>query len=295
MTPPAVFRIGYIDLVTADMPDALAYYTEILGATITAQGDAGAHYLSLGLHHHEIALRRPADGPRSILGFQTSAHVSLADLSKRFGELGLNSIRRRDARPGVADLVAVRVGGHDFEFFQDMEAPAPGFSKVGLAPHRVGHVALLSPDAKDLVRFFVDALGFAETDWFEDMVTFLTCNRDHHVMNIVSAPICKVHHIAFELRGPGQQFQAADLLASVDRPVVWGPSRHTAGHNLASYHYGPDRQLIELYTEMDVYLPDVGYFEPRPWHDVLPQRPRRWPLASLTTWRTPYDFDFSGA
>jgi catechol 2,3-dioxygenase-like lactoylglutathione lyase family enzyme len=295
LSQPAVFRIGYVDLVTSAMPEALAYYTDIIGAKAVQRGDAGAQYMSLGLYHHDIVLRPEAAGASSVIGYQTRAGLSLSDLALRLGDLGLATQKLSDARPGISKLLQVSVGGHTFQFFDEIAAPAPGFSNVGIAPNRIGHVALISPEAKQLVRFFTEGLGFAETDWFEDMVTFLTCNRDHHVMNIVSAPVTKIHHIAFELRGQPQQFQAADLLAQVNRPVVWGPSRHTAGHNLASYHYGPDRQLIELYTDMDVYLPDLGYFEPRPWHDVLPQRPRRWPLSNLTTWQTPYDFDFSRA
>ncbi len=292
---PAVIRIGYVELASAAMPEAKAYYTDIMGAKVVERGDAGTQYLSLGLYHHDIVLRPKIDDAPAIVGFQTSADLSLDELSRRLLGLGLEPRRRGDARPGVADLLEVGVGGHLFQFFSDMATPAPGFSSSGIAPNRIGHVAVISPEADRVVKFFVEGLGFAETDWFDQMVTFLTCNRDHHVMNVVAAPITKLHHIAFELRGQSDQFKAADLLARSDRPIMWGPSRHTAGHNLASYHYGPDRQLIELYADMDVYLPDLGYFEPRPWHDVLPQRPRRWSLATMTTWGTPYDFDFSRA
>ena len=295
LADPAVFRIGYVEMATAALPDALAYYTDIIGAKLTARGDGGAAYLSLGLHHHDIALTAAGDGAAHIVGYQLRPDLALADLARRLGEIGIATQRRRDARPGVAELLEIAVAGHTLQFFQDMAMPAPGFSSVGIAPNRIGHVALLSPEAHRLVTLFTAGLGFTETDWFEDVVTFLTCNRDHHVMNVIAAPVAKLHHVAFELRGQPQQFEAADLLARAARPVVWGPSRHTAGHNLASYHYGPDRTLIELYTDMDIYLRGLGYFEPRPWHDVLPQRPRRWALADLTTWRTPFDFDFSRA
>ena len=41
-------------------------------------------------------------------------------------------------------------------------------------------------------------------------------------------------------------------------------SRHTAGHNIAGYHYDPDRVIVELYTEMDQFIPELGFHEPRP-------------------------------
>jgi catechol 2,3-dioxygenase-like lactoylglutathione lyase family enzyme len=298
MTPlaqPATFRIGYVDLHTPALPEALAYYTEVIGAKVVERDSTGAVYLSLGLYHHDIVLRPAQADAAPVVGYQLRPDLSLADFAKRLGELGVKAERRGDARPGVGETLQAQVCGNTFEFFHEIATPAPGFSASGVAPNRIGHVALINPDAPKLITFFTDGLGFAETDWFDHVVTFLTCNRDHHVMNVIHAPIVKFHHIAFELRGQSAQFLAADLLARFEQPVLWGPSRHTAGHNLASYHYGPDRQLIELYTDMDVYLREVGYFEPRPWHDVLPQRPRRWALQNLTTWHTPYEFDFSKA
>ena len=88
---------------------------------------------------------------------------------------------------------------------------------------------------------------------------------------------------------------ASDELAKAQKPIVWGPSRHTAGHNYASYHFDPDHVLVELYTDMDIYLADAGYFEPRPWHEDIPQRPRVWPTTDFNAWGTNFDFDFRTA
>ena len=39
----------------------------------------------------------------------------------------------------------------------------------------------------------------------------------------------------------------------------------------------PDGLLIELYAEMDQMLDEeLGYFDPKPWHEFRPQRPRAW-------------------
>jgi catechol 2,3-dioxygenase-like lactoylglutathione lyase family enzyme len=296
MTPfsPRVFRIGYIDLNAADISEAKTYYTDVIGAKIVEESSKAA-YLSLGLHHHDFCLKNVSDGSAATVGYQVGAAFSLQDIGKGLAELGLTTELLRDSRPGFGDVLRTRAAGFTLEFFKDAATPAPGFGRGGVQPNRLGHVALISPDGASLVKLFTQGLGFVETDWFDDVVTFLTCNRDHHVMNVVAAPITKVHHIAFELRGQPEQFQACDLLANSGRPVMWGPTRHTAGHNLASYHYGPDRQLIELYTDMDIYLGDLGYFEPRPWHEALPQRPQRWPIAKLATWNTPAGFDLGQA
>ena len=292
---PSVFRLAYVDLATPSLDRALAYYDGMLGATpVERTGDAA--YLSLGLDHHNLALRA-ADRPGlGAIGLQVAPGLDLGELERRITGMGLSATRQSDARPGVSSLLEIRdVGGHTLHLIPDMAAAAPGFSGRGIDPLRLGHVAVLSTDAAKLVAFLTEALGFSTTDWFEDFVTFVTCNRDHHVLNIIQAPFATMHHLAFQLNGRDGQFRAADHLARHGTPTLWGPARHTAGHNLASYHHGADDAVIELYNDMDVFVPELGYCEPRPWHGDLPQLPKHWPITQMTRWETRYEFDLATA
>ncbi len=292
---PSVFRLAYVDLATPSVDDARAYYDGVLGATTTEQaGDAA--YLSLGLDHHNLALRK-ADRPGlTAIGLQVGPGVELSDLERRIAGMGLKAERRSDARPGVASLIEISdVGGHTIQLLPEMASVASGLSGRGIDPVRLGHVAVLSTDAARLVSFVTEGLGFSTTDWFEDFVTFVTCNRDHHVLNIIQAPFATMHHLAFQLDGRDHQFRAADLLTRHNTPTLWGPARHTAGHNVASYHHGADGAIIELYNDMDVFVPELGYCEPRPWHADLPQYPKHWPITQMSRWETRYEFDLATA
>lgn len=291
---PNVFRLAYVDLATPSVDDARSYYDGMLGAT-TVERSTEAAYLSLGLDHHNIALRQAERAGLAAIGLQVGPAVALADLQRRIEGLGLAVERRSDSRPGVASLLSVAVGGHVFELLQDIAAAGPGFGGRGIDPFRVGHAAILTPDAPAVLGFLTDALGFSTTDWFEDFVTFVTCNRDHHVLNVIQAPFATLHHLAFQLDGRDHQFRAADLLARHGMPTLWGPARHTAGHNVASYHHGADGAVIELYNDMDVFVPELGYCEPRPWHADMPQRPKHWPITQMSRWETRYEFDLSMA
>ena len=75
-------------------------------------------------------------------------------------------------------------------------------------------------------------------------------------------------------------------------PTKWGPSRHPAGHNVAAYHYDPDRTLIELYTDMDVFVPELGMCQPRPWHEHFPMKPKRWD-PQFSAWEVEFGFDLA--
>ena len=292
---PKAFRLAYCEFSSPNLEKELEYYKDLLGATLVETTDDGALYLSLGLDHHNIVLRPGSDAGLLTTGFQLSSGVQMEQLDQELSAAGIKSELREDAMPGIRKLLEVSVAGHRFHFFQTMDQPAPGFRAHGIAPIRLGHVAYITPEASTLIQFFEKTLGFYVTDSFEGVATFLTCNYDHHVVNVMGAPVTKLHHIAFELRDGGHQYYASDQLARAGKPIVWGPSRHTAGHNYASYHYDPDHTLVEFYTDMDIYLADAGYFEPRPWHEQLPQRPRVWPPTQFNAWDTKYEFDFTKA
>ena len=135
--------------------------------------------------------------------------------------------------------------------------PVPGFPRRGLMPLRIGHVALLSTDPGGIEEMLVAGFGCYLTDRFENLSTFLTCNRDHHVFNLIWAPASGLHHIAFELRDVAHMTEAADLLARDDIALKWGPSRHTAGGNYALYYLAPDGNIVELYAGMDQCILDL--------------------------------------
>jgi catechol-2,3-dioxygenase len=287
------FQLGYLELETASFDEEFDYYDRIIG-TSPVERTGTAAYLSFGLDHHNIALVSGGESRLAALGFRVTGG-DLSDVAKKLRQEGLQAQLRSNARPGVPKLVEVAApGGMLVHLYEEMTVAAPGFRNSGVVPNRLGHVAVMSSDAERFVKFFIDVLGFKLTDQFENnLARFITCNHSHHVLNVITAPISKLHHIAFELRDRGQHVEASDLLGSAKIPIVWGPARHTAGHNIASYHFSPSRFLIEFFADMDVYIPELNQCEPRPWHEELPLRPRVWPLDTVTTWKTKYDFDFT--
>ena len=88
----------------------------------------------------------------------------------------------------------------------------------------------------------------------------------------------QLHHIAFEVKDWAEIQRAAEILAQHDIRLVWGPGRHIIGHNVAIYHRNADKVRVEFFCEMDQMKDEtLGYFDPRPWHQDRPQRPKVWP------------------
>lgn len=285
------FKLGYASFKTKNLGAMIAYYTEVMGFTLVEQ-TAGGAYISSGLDHHTIVLTAAESSELEGIGLQLDGRVSMAEVAKKLEALGVPYEWKTDSQPGISELVEMQdPAGNIVQLYSQMTTPAPGFKQTGIVPNKLGHIALCVQDPKKVVAFYQEVLGFQLTDWIGDLANFMTCNQDHHVLNIAASTRTKMHHIAFELRGASHQYASSDLLSRHAIPVLWGPSRHTAGHNIATYHYDPDQHVVELYTDMDLYLGELGYMEPRPWHKELPQYPKVWPVDSLTHWETAFVFD----
>jgi len=291
---PKVFQLGYVTLGTPDIERAKQHYLRNLGMTeVTKDGD-GSVYLSLGYYHHDLVLRPSPQKALINVGFQLKPHIAAGDFARDVRQAGLAATVKTDSQPGVAETVEVEgPGGLAIEFYSAIEAPVPGFKETGASPFRLGHVAIINPEGDKAIAFFKDFLGFVLTDDIAGIANFLTCNREHHVVNLVKAPEARVHHIAFELRDTACHGVASDALRAAGVNILWGPSRHTAGHNVASYHHDPDKVMIEFYTEMDAFIPELGISEPRPWHEYLPMKPRSWGPTELNAWGADFAFNLA--
>lgn len=282
---PKVFQLGYVSLFASDISRAEDHYVEGIGLTATDRGADGELYLSVGYDHHNVVLRPGSERTMAGIGFQLKPSIELPEFLKDAETFGLNGQIKSDSQPGIANLVEIVLPGNlPLEFYTEISNPAPGFKGTGAAPLRLGHVAMMNTYGEKAEEFFVNFLGFWFTDKFGDFFNFYTCNRDHHVINIVRGTEDRYHHIAFELRGSPSHAVAADWLRRRGVKQEWGPARHPAGHNFAGYHRDPSGVMVELYTEMDVFIPELNIFEPRPWHEFYPVAPRDWAGNDLNAW-----------
>jgi hypothetical protein len=172
-------HFGFVALATGDIERTKDHYLEAIGMTHTASGDDGSVFLSVGYDHHNIVLT-PADRKALLhVGFQLKLGISIAELARKARTFGLAAAIKTDSQPGAAELVEVEgPGGNVFQFYSSIEAPAPGFKKRAVAPLRLGHVAVISPEGGKLVKFYEEFLGFWYTDDIQGIAAFLTCNRD---------------------------------------------------------------------------------------------------------------------
>ncbi|MFT4229849.1 MAG: VOC family protein [Microbacterium sp.] len=286
-TPATVSKLGYVEFRTADLDRMIDYYTRALDFVLVDRS-ADEAYLTPDADHHAVVLRR-SDEPaaRTAVGYQLLEPV--ADAQRRLRAAGYDVERRTDFAPHTPEVLVLAepLTGTPIHLY-DAQAGSGIDGYTPLRPTKLGHIAAFVPELGPLQDFYQDLLGFRWSDTIGDFFVFLRCNSDHHAANFMASSKRRgQHHIAYEMRDLNHLQTMLDHLARNGHRLEWGPGRHGAGHNIFTYHYDPDGNLVELFTQLDVIVDEArGYFEPRPWHDSFPQYPKTWEVdaAAVNSW-----------
>jgi catechol 2,3-dioxygenase-like lactoylglutathione lyase family enzyme len=225
-----------------------------------------------------VVLRKGDQAKCTRVGFQIGPQEDLNEFEKQTQKHGVKTARKKDPEPSISDMLVFEdPKGTAIEVFKRPDFVHQKFSTKGVVPHKLGHVAFHCEDVKKVAQFYIDVLGFRESDWMADFFVFLRCGPDHHTINLMGTGSNRHFHTAFEVRNWGQLQEACDFLSVNGYKTLWGPGRHGIGHNLFAYHRSPNGLITELFCELDLMKDEeLGYFEPRPWHRDNPQRPKVW-------------------
>ena len=269
-------RLAYAALATGRMDEMVRYYEDVIGLVLSHR-DEGRAVLSTrqGL---ECVVLEHGERPELLgISFEISPRTSLEQAQATLGKAGVPADIRKGRSPSLARVLAFKdPKGTEIELFNAIEFVATDAKERGINALKLGHVAYFLPAIEDTTDFYIDRLGFRKSDWREGRAMFLRCSPDHHTINLFKGEK-KLAHLAFEVKDFSELVRASDLLVRNNFPLDWGPARHTIGHNCACYHTNPDGIRTELYAEMDQMKDEeLGYFDPKPWHEDRPQRPRNW-------------------
>ena len=283
-----VKRAGHATLTTPDLERMIDYFTGIVGLSLAAR-EKNRAILATKFGLEVVVLERggTAEAPR--LSFQIAPGCDLGEMTSRLKRAGIKSERRSDITPGIGEAVAFKdPKGTTLEVFSEFGFAPEDNTFTGIMPLKFGHIAYRCPDVQGVVKFYCDILGFRVSDWRSDFFAFLRCSRDHHTVNFLRNETTGISHIAFEVRDWSDIKRACDLLARNNIKLTWGPIRHIIGHNIAVYHKNPDGVVVEFFCDMDqMHDEELGFFEPRPWHQDRPQRPKVWGDDTPSNWWGP--------
>ena len=285
-----VRRLGHVTFETPDVERQVDHYAQFVGLNVVDRSRDRV-ILATPVGEEAIVLERGARERCAALSLHVDPGFDLARAGGEFKRHGVACEQRRDVTPGLRNVIVFNdPNGTRVELFSQHALGSQSSGHAGVAPVKLGHVAFMVRDAKQMVDFYTGLLGFRVSDWAGDFFAFLRCGPDHHTVNFLRGDEQRMHHFAFELKDWAHVQNACDLFGQRDVPIIWGPGRHGIGHNIFLYHFDPDHRVVEFYAEMDQMKDEsLGYFEPRPWHKDRPQRPKVWDdfNAARLTWGPP--------
>src|SRR6266404_1347929 len=150
-----------------------------------------------------------------------------------------------------------------------------------IAPRKLGHVLLFTPDMERLMRFYTGTLGMKLSDRSRGIIAFLRCNTDHHTLALLSSHAPGFHHASFQVGTVDEIAMGAVHMAERGWQPGWGLGRHVIGSNFFYYLRDPWGSFSEYYYDLD-YIPEGCAWEPR---DFPPE-------DSLYVWGPPCPADF---
>ncbi|MDF2120007.1 VOC family protein [Roseiarcaceae bacterium H3SJ34-1] len=277
-----VKRLGHGTFATPDLEQQVDYWTNVIGLQVIERGRDKV-FLATKLGQEAIALERGPEPVMSRIAFQVAPGSDLGEIAAKLQTLGVASEKRSGISPGVDEAVVFTdPKGTQVEVYAEYRFYKQDMSDTGIGPFKFGHVAHRVENVQKTVDFYTDVLGFRTSDWMGDHFAFMRCGVDHHTVNFVRYDTPALHHIAFEVKDWSELHRACEVLAKHKIHLVWGPLRHVVGHNVAAYHRNADGVRVEMFCEMDLMKDEeLGYWEPRPWHEEMPLRPKRWPKDTL--------------
>jgi len=242
-------------------PERLArFYGELLGDRVTRL--PGGEWLVEG--RDRVLLT--GEGARGAVPFFALAMpdaAKLADYRARLAALGLAiepsptplfgegafAVRDPDGRRVVFGLP---IAGHGAD--------------TGLAA-RLQHFVCASTRIEEVLPFYRDALGMAESDRVlegtELAAVFLRSDPEHHSFAAFRAPASRADHHCYETGSWNDIRDWGDRMASLRIPLWWGPGRHGPGNNLFFMVEDPDGHKVEFSAELE-HLPRGAAFRTWP-------------------------------
>src|SRR5262249_14986784 len=133
---------------------------------------------------------------------------------------------------------------------------------LAVAPRRLGHVLLFTPDIDRQVDFYSRVLGLKLSDRSQDIIAFLRCTTDHHNVALLKSSAPGFHHASFEMGGVDEIGMGAARMADRGWQPGWGFGRHVIGSNFFYYIRDPWGSFAEYFYDID-QIPESCAWEPR--------------------------------
>ena len=239
-------------------PERLArFYGELLGDAVEPL--AGGEWLVRG-HSRRLVVGGGAPGsvPYIALALRDGAH--LASCAAELDRLRISREPSPSPLFGEDAFAVADPDGRRVVFGLPKRATGP--AAAGL-PARLQHFVCASARLPEMLAFYRDTLGAAESDRVlegeELTAVFLRSDPEHHSFATFRAPESRPDHHCYETTGWMNIRDWGDRMASLRIPLWWGPGRHGPGNNLFFMIEDPDGHKVEFSAELELMTKEAAF------------------------------------
>ena len=173
-----VLRLAHVDVRTPDLELSTAYYTEVMGLSVTERDDETVYLKCWDEEdHHSVRLRYDSRTGMDLFSFRVEHEHDLHDLEKDLENYGCH-VQRISKGESVGQGESIRFvipSGQTMELVYDLEktgnilgkrnpSPTPPPNLPGIAPPRLDHMLISAEEVGETHSFFKDVLKFRMTE-----------------------------------------------------------------------------------------------------------------------------------
>lgn len=281
-----VHAVGHVKLNTSCIADVVRDSTEILGLRVTHEA-AGQVWLSSNGRKAELVLVEATENSTHTIGLEALTAADVEAAAARVEGAGCRITAREPSLDCMdAGVTFATPEGLHFEIHTPIrnDIHNPRQATLGVAPRRLDHMNLLSPDPQATVRQLkaIGDLGMSEKMVNDSLTWLYGGNRQHHILGIVKSHAAGLHHYSFEFPEFNMYCRLGDLLDDYDRQFIWGPGRHRPGDNTYAYYLDSSGAMVECAGPMST-VADDAHFEA----NIITNLERPGNVRVMNVWGTP--------
>lgn len=263
----SVIGLGYIGLNVSSVEAWTTWAHDFLGAMAAPDSPAGVKRLRLDDHAWRVALEPGDRDDLARIGLEVAGPQALAELRARLAGAG---VEVADAGPellaerGVMGLVSCRdPEGLPVELYYGpthlTHAPfvSPQGARFVTGPQGLGHVVLATADLAATRAFYLDLLGFRQSDTIRMALSptfaldleFYYCNPRHHTLAVAPLPALppkRMNHMMVQVESLDAVGFALDRAAATGTPVTQTLGRHSNDKMVSFYVATPSGFELEF-------------------------------------------------
>jgi catechol 2,3-dioxygenase-like lactoylglutathione lyase family enzyme len=133
-------------------------------------------------------------------------------------------------------------------------------------PDHLGHMGVYTDAMDEMAAFYIDRLGFTQSDEIAGFGRFLRApgSINHHNLLVAKRPRPGMQHLSLRVRDIDELGAGIRYMEARGWKRVWGPGRHGPGSDMFVFFANPAGALLEYHCDED-FITDVAQWSPKVW------------------------------